>query len=215
MIFTETLESNMEKVDFKKVYADLYNPKKGSFSHVKVPKLKYFMVDGKGDPNTSPDYVDAIQILYTVSYTLKFMSKKQLEKDYAVPPLEGLWWAKDMNAFQSGKKDKWLWTMMIMIPDWISANLMNSAIATAKEKKSELDFSKLRVESLAEGLSVQIMYVGAYKDEAPVILELHNEYLPSAGLMPTGKHHEIYLGDPRKTAPAKLKTVIRQPVKVV
>jgi hypothetical protein len=203
----------MEKVDFKKVHADLYNPKQGSFSQVNVPKFTYFMIDGEGDPNTSSDYVDAIQLLFTVSYTLKFMSKKQLEKDYVVPPLEGLWWAKDMKVFQSGKKDQWFWTMMIMIPDWISTSQVKSAITNAREKKSDLDFSKLRIESLTEGLCAQIMYLGAYKDEAPVIRELHEDYLPLSGLKPTGKHHEIYIGDPRKTEPAKLKTVIRQPVK--
>lgn len=203
----------MDKIDFKKTMADLYNPKKGEFSQVEVPKLKYFMIDGKGDPNTSPDYVDAIQVLYAVSYTLKFMSKIQLAKDYSVPPLEGLWWSKDMKVFQSGKKDKWLWTMIIMVPDWISTSMVKSAIANAKEKKSELDFTKLRVESLAEGLCVQIMFIGAYRDEAPVIRQLHEEYLPANGLIPTGKHHEIYIGDPRKSDPAKLKTVIRQPVK--
>jgi len=203
----------MEKIDFKKELSELYSPMKGSFSQVKVPKMRFFMVDGKGDPNTSEDYVQAIQVLYSVSYTLKFMSKKQLAKDYGVPPLEGLWWAKNMKVFVSGKKDQWLWTMMIMIPDHVPSKLVQSAIMSANEKKPELDFSKLRVETFAEGLSVQIMYIGAYKDEAPVIHELHNGYLPTNGFIPNGKHHEIYLSDPRKTTAAKLKTIIRQPVK--
>ncbi|MCX6430647.1 MAG: GyrI-like domain-containing protein [Actinobacteria bacterium] len=203
----------MEKIDFKKEFSELYAPKRGSFSQVKIPKMRFFMVDGKGDPNTSEDYVKAIQVLYSVSYTLKFMSKKQLDKDYGVPPLEGLWWAKNMKVFESGNKDQWLWTMMIMIPDHVPTKLVETAIATAQDKKTELDFSKLRVEAFTEGLSVQIMYVGAYKDEAPVIHELHNGYLPANGLIPNGKHHEIYLSDPRKTAASKLKTIIRQPVK--
>ncbi|MEI6843984.1 MAG: GyrI-like domain-containing protein [Actinomycetes bacterium] len=205
----------MDKVDFRKEFSALYNPKKGQFSQVKVPKLKYFMIDGQGDPNTSKEYVVAIQVLYSLSYTLKFMSKKELDKDYVVAPLEGLWWAKDMKDFQLGKKDNWQWTMMIIIPNWISSKMVKDAILVAKEKKPELDFSKIRVEPLAEGLSVQIMYVGAYKDEAPVIMALHNEYLPQNRLVPNGKHHEIYLGDPRRTEPSKLKTIIRQPVKKV
>ena len=203
----------MIKIDFKKELSELYNPKKKVFSQVKVPKMKFFMIDGKGDPNTSKDYAQAIQVLYSASYTLKFMCKKELEKDYGVPPLESLWWAKNMKDFQSGKKENWQWTAMIMLPDWIPASMIKSAIASARERKRDLDFSKLRVEPFTEGLSVQIMYIGPYKDEAPVIAALHEEYLPANKLVENGKHHEIYLGDPRKSEPSKLKTIIRQPVK--
>ena len=171
------------------------------------------MIDGKGDPNTSKEYAHAIQVLYSVSYTLKFMCKNELDKDYGVPPLESLWWAKNMKDFQSGKKENWQWTAMIMLPDWIPASMVKSAIASARERKTDLDFSKLRVEPFAEGLSVQIMYVGPYKDEGPVITQMHEQYLPENKLIPNGKHHEIYLGDPRKSEPSKLKTIIRQPVK--
>ena len=201
------------KIDFKKELSELYNPKKKVFSQVKVPKMKFFMIDGKGDPNTSKEYAHAIQVLYSVSYTLKFMCKNELDKDYGVPPLESLWWAKNMKDFQSGKKENWQWTAMIMLPDWIPASMVKSAIASARERKTDLDFSKLRVEPFAEGLSVQIMYVGPYKDEGPVITQMHEQYLPENKLIPNGKHHEIYLGDPRKSEPSKLKTIIRQPVK--
>lgn len=203
----------MIKIDFKKELSELYNPKKKVFSQVKVPKMKFFMIDGKGDPNTSKEYAHAIQVLYSVSYTLKFMCKNELDKDYGVPPLESLWWAKNMKDFQSGKKENWQWTAMIMLPDWIPASMVKSAIASARERKTDLDFSKLRVEPFAEGLSVQIMYVGPYKDEGPVITQMHEQYLPENKLIPNGKHHEIYLGDPRKSEPSKLKTIIRQPVK--
>lgn len=202
------------KIDFKKEYSELYNPKKNDFTVVKVPKMKYFMIDGKGDPNTSKDYENAIQALYSVSYTLKFMSKNELGKDYTVPPLEGLWWAKNMKDFDTGgNKNNWLWTAMIMIPDWIPAKMIKSAMANAKEKKVDIDFSKVRIEPFAEGPSVQIMYVGPYKDEGPVIAEMHGRFMPMNKLAPNGKHHEIYMSDPRKTAPSKLRTIIRQPVK--
>lgn len=203
------------KTDFKVLYKDFYGPKKGEFSQVKLPKLNYLMIDGKGDPNTSKDYVAAIETLYAVSYTLKFFSKNELDHDYTVPPLEGLWWAdKDkMDAFVTAKKSDWKWTMMIMVPDWITKAQVKTAIAAAKAKKPEVRDDQLRLESLTEGLCVQIMHIGPYSEEGPTLAKLHGEYMPEHGLTFNGKHHEIYLGDPRKTAPAKLKTVLRQPVK--
>jgi hypothetical protein len=203
----------MEKLDFKKQMASLYSPKVGQFTQVKVPKMNFLMVDGAGDPNTSKEYSTAIELLYTISYTLKFMSKKELAQDYTVPPLEGLWWADDMTDFVKGNKKQWKWTAMIMLPSWITVKHFNEAVRTAQGKKPELDFSRIRRESFTEGLSVQTLFIGPYSDEGPVIKELHSSYLPAAGLVENGNHHEIYLSDPRKVVASKLKTIIRQPAK--
>jgi hypothetical protein len=200
------------KADLKKALKELFAPKAGEFSSVTVPPLNYLMVDGHGNPNTSADYVAAIEALYAVSYTLKFFSKKELDRDYVVPPLEGLWWAEDPDAFRSHQKDDWDWTMMIMVPEWLAADQVRNGIDAAQAKKPGLDLAGLRFESLEEGPCVQIMHVGSYDDETPTLLRLHDEYLPQAGLKERGKHHEIYLSDPRKTDPAKLRTVLRQPV---
>jgi len=203
----------MEKIDFRKEMADLYSPKLGGFVTVKVPKMSFLMVDGAGDPNTSKQYATAIELLYTLSYTLKFKSKIELERDYTVPPLEGLWWADDMSDFVTGNKQRWKWTAMIMLPSWISAQQFKEGVRVAEVKKPELDFSRIRREAFAEGLSVQTLFIGPYAEEGPVIKELHSAYLPANGLVENGRHHEIYLSDPRKVAPSKLKTIIRQPVK--
>ena len=203
----------MEKIDFRKELKHLYMPSAKEFSIVEVPLMRYLMVDGKGNPNSSPEYQAALGTLYPVSYTLKFTSKKEIGRDYVVPPLEGLWWADDMSAFEEGRKDNWKWTMMIMVPDWINKAMIKDAIDTVRKKKGNLKLKELRLESLREGRCVQIMHIGSYDDEAPVLARLHHEYLPQHGLEFNGKHHEIYIGDPRKTTPNKLKTVLRQPVK--
>jgi hypothetical protein len=203
----------MEKVDFKVLYKDLYQPRRGVFSEVRIPKLTYLMVDGTGDPESSEEYHAAIGILYTLSFTLKFQSKKGLDRDYTVPPLEGLWWAEDIADFANDQRANWKWTAMMLLPSWITPAMMREGVRAASERSPELDFSKVRKESLAEGLCVQTMFVGPYAAEAPVIAELHGTYLPAHGLVPNGKHHEVYLSDPRRVAPDKLKTIIRQPVK--
>jgi hypothetical protein len=201
------------KVDFKKELKKLYNPKAGVFSLIKVPKLQYLMVDGQGDPNKVVEYQEAVQALFSVSYTLKFHSKKELGKDYVVPPLEGLWWSDSFEDFRSRRKDRWSWTMMIMVPDWLGKKEFKEAVSTVRSKKPDIKVERLRLESLNEGLSVQIMHIGSYDDETPTLLKLHDQWLPANGLKETLKHHEIYIGDPRKTPAAKLKTVLRQPVR--
>lgn len=202
----------MEKTDFRKELKTLYNPPADRFEIVDVPPLTYFMIDGSGDPNTAPSYAEAVEALYAASYTLKFMSKAALSRDYVVPPLEGLWWAEDMTSFVSRQKGKWSWTMMIMIPDFIDRATAEQAIGAVAKKKSLPALERLRVERLEEGRCVQIMHIGPYDAEGPVLKRLHEEFLPANGLGERGRHHEIYLGDPRKTAPGKLKTVLRQPV---
>ena len=135
-----------------------------------------------------------------------------MEKDYTVPPLEGLWWADDMDTFISRDKSTWDWTMMIMQPEWITPEMFAQAVAEVQKSKALPALSKMRLERYAEGLSLQIMHIGSYDDEAPTLERLHREFIPQNGYVEAGKHHEIYLGDPRKTAPEKLKTVLRRPV---
>ena len=202
----------MKKLDFKKELKDLYTAKSGSFSEVIVPKLNYLMVDGVGDPNTSVAYANAIRALYSLSYTLKFMSKEELAKDYVVPALEGLWWADDMADMSDSKKDNWKWTAMIMLPDWVTNEMFRRAVVKAGSSKPEIDFSAVYKDQLREGKCIQTMHVGPYSDEAQTISKLHEEYFPQHHLVPVGKHHEIYLSDPRRVASEKLRTIIRQPV---
>lgn len=201
-----------QKIDFKSTLKHLYSPSGKDFSLVEVPPLQFLMIDGKGDPNRAPVYKQAVEALYSLSYTLKFMSKKQLGQDYVVPPLEGLWWAEDMLAFIQSDKDSWEWTMMIMQPDWITPEMVAQASQEAARKKDLPALPNVRLETYHEGLSVQILHTGPYDDEAPTLRRLHQEYLPSKGLRPTGKHHEIYLSDPNRVPPEKLKTILRQPV---
>ena len=200
-----------DKIDFKKIMKVYWQPPVGRFVVVEVPRLNFLKVDGKGDPNTAEEYATALRWLYSVSYTLKFGSKAA-GRDYGVAPLEGLWWAEDMTSFASGDKSNWLWTAMIMQPDWIDAQSFASAVAKAKGKLGEPPAS-LRLEAFEEGLCVQTMHIGPYSAEAPTIARLHGEFLPANGLVEAGHHHEIYISDPGRTAPEKLKTVIRQPVR--
>jgi hypothetical protein len=202
------------KVDFKKDLKHLYQPSLKAFVVVDVPPMQFLMVDGHGDPNTAQAYQDALEALYAVAYKLKFLSKRQLEQDYVVPPLEGLWWAEDMDTFTI-KRDKnaWDWTMMIMQPEWITREMFEETLRQVEKAKNPPALPKLRLEAYHEGLAVQIMHLGSYDDEGPTLDRLHHEFMPQNGFEPNGKHHEIYLSDPRRVAPDKLKTVLRQPVK--
>lgn len=202
----------MEKFDIKKARKALYGAPAGKFAVVDVPPLNYFMIDGAGDPNTAPEYTSAVEALYTASYTLKFVSKADLLRDYVVPPLEGLWWAADMTDFVTQRKSRWLWTMMIAVPDFIERPMAEDAMVRATAKKALPALARLRFERLAEGQAVQTLHIGAYDDEGPILKVLHEDVLPAHRLTPSGHHHEIYLSDPRKTAAEKLKTILRQPV---
>jgi len=201
----------MSKADFRKTLKHLYVPSTKDFEVVDVPEMNYLMIDGHGNPNTALEYKHALETIYPVAYKLKFASKA-LNRDYVVPPLEGLWWAEDMASFTQGRKDDWDWTLMIMTPDWITRNQYCEAIDIVRSAKKLPAIEKLRFESLAEGKCVQIMHVGPYDDEASTLARLHDHWLPVHSFKETGKHHEIYISDPRKTAPEKLKTVLRQPV---
>ena len=200
------------KIDFKKTL-DAYSARHNVFRTVVVPPLSYLMIDGSGDPNTAPEYAQALAALYPVAYALKFASKKQLERDYVVMPLEALWWAEDMASFTTARnKARWRWTAMIMVPDWIDRQMFEEAIATTRAKRDVAAVSRIRFEILDEGLCVQTLHIGSYDDEAGVLAVMHDEAISKAGLTMTGRHHEIYLGDPRRVEPAKLRTILRQPV---
>lgn len=203
----------MKKFDIKKACRTLYGAPVGEFAVVEVPPLHYFMIDGAGDPNTTPECKAAIEALYAASYTLKFMSKAALRRDYVVPPLEGLWWAEDMSDFVARRKDRWLWTMMIAVPDFIERSMAEDAIAKAKAKKGLAALQRLRFERMEEGLAAQTLHIGSYDDEGPILKRLHREFLPEHRLIPSGHHHEIYLSDPRRSPAQKLKTILRQAVR--
>ncbi len=201
----------MDTFDIKKERKDLYAPRAGEFALIDVPELWFLMVDGHGNPNTAPAYREAVEALYSVSYAVRFAAKKELGRVHVVAPLEGLWWADDLDAFLTRSKDDWSWTMMIHQPDWITPELADAARATAAKKKELPALSRLRFERYHEGSSVQTLHIGSYDDEAPVIARMH-EFAAAQGLTLRGKHHEIYLGDPRKVEAARLRTVLRQPV---
>jgi hypothetical protein len=170
------------------------------------------MIDGEGDPNTSQQYAQAVEALFSVSYTVKFMVKKGPSAiDYAVMPLEGLWWADDMTTFVANDKSKWKWTMMIMQPDFVEREMIHAAIAEVIKKKDLAAVSELRIEDFTEGLCAQVLHVGPFSEEGPTIQRVHTFIESKSGL--AGKHHEIYLTDIRRADPAKWKTVIRQPMK--
>lgn len=205
----------MEKFDFKKEYKDLYLPQ-NSPALIDVPKMRFIMVDGKGDPN-DVQYQQVVPILYALSYTIK-MSKTQPDGyfDYIVPPLEGLWWTDD--PFENASRKDWLWTAMIRQPDFVTQDIFKAAVEISKKKKPEIDVLKARLEDFTEGNCVQMMHIGAYSEE-PANVKNMQEYIVAKNLRDaTGKirkHHEIYLSDPRKTAPEKLKTILRHPVESI
>ncbi len=202
----------MEKLDLKKTLKYLYEPSAKAFSVVDVPLMNFIMIDGHGNPNTSAEYAESLQALYTAAYTLKFKIKKELAVDYPVMASEGLWWTDDMREFSAARKEDWNWTMMIMQPEIVTPQLFAQAVEEGMKKKGNPALSRLRLESYHEGLATQILYFGPYADEGPTIVRLH-QHIEESGHVRFGKHHEIYLGDPRRVAPEKLRTVIRQPMR--
>ncbi|PCE16382.1 hypothetical protein AUC47_00595 [Microbacterium sp. SZ1] len=207
-------------IDPKKTL-DAYKAKRGEFRIVEVPSLQYLMVDGAGDPNTAKEHKDAVAALFPLAYTLKFAARAELDLDVVVMPLEGLWDAPDKESFTTKRdKSEWLWTMMIMVPEQITAEMFAAAVDTveakAAAKKEPLSaLRSVRLETLDEGLCVQTLHIGSYDDEAPVLAELHDEFIPENGLRMTRRHHEIYLSDARRVAPERLRTILRQPVERV
>ena len=201
----------MGKLDLKKARKALFTAPHNRFVPVDVPQLSYLMVDGRGDPNSVPEYGRAIESLYATAYAAKFACKAA-DEDFVVPPLEGLWSAPDPASFKARRKDEWNWTMMIMMPDHVDEEIFRAASLKARAKLGILS-DNIRLEPLEEGLCLQALHIGSYDEEGPLLAALHSEIMPAGGYGFAGRHHEIYLSDPRKTAPEKLKTILRQPVR--
>jgi len=210
----------MEKIDFKKADKPFYTAKTDRWVLVDVPEWPFLQLEGQGDPQSSPAYSAAVSALYSLSYGLKFRSKSVHGRDYVVGPLEGLWWADDMEAYRQGDRAAWKWRMMIRQPDWITDTDLEAVRPAALGKlkgqaEGEANAETLQAVALEpyhEGSSLQRLYFGPYVDEAPLLIDLHDRYMPEHGYQPAGLHHEIYLNDPRKVAPERIKTLLRQPV---
>lgn len=191
----------MSKIDFKKELSDLYKASAKTIAEVDVTAMRYLMLDGQGDPGTTPAYAEAVEALFSVSYTAKFMVKRGATKvDYAVMPLEGLWWADDPSVFITNDRSQWQWTMMIMQPEVVSDETLAEAMQQVAEKKDLPGLKRLRLEVFTEGACAQLLHVGPFTEEGPTIERLH-EHIQSNGAL-TGKHHEIYLSDIRRAKPA-------------
>ena len=205
--------STTTRIDPKRELRELYTAGHEPVK-VEVPELAYLMIDGHGDPNTAVEYAEAIEALYTVAYTAKFAIKRAPDGvDYGVPPLEGLWWTPDLSTFTTEDKAAWCWTMMSMQPDLVTPEVFDEALEKASRKKPPETIGRLRLERFTDGPAAQIMHIGPYATEGPTIQRLH-AFIAEQGYERAGKHHEIYLGDPRRAAPEKLKTILRQPIAV-
>ena len=204
----------MQKIDYKKELKHLYRSSAKKVEVVEVPKMNFLMIDGDGGPN-HPTFQNAIEVLFPLSYTLKFMIKKSdIRIDYGVLPLEGLWWADDMSSFIKDKKDDWKWTLMIMQPEFVKKEMVVKAIEEVRKKKNPVALPLVRFESFSEGKAAQIMHIGPFSEEGPTVEKLH-ALIGDSGSQRIGKHHEIYLSDIRRAAPEKWKTIIRQPMGVI
>lgn len=206
----------MASLDWKKDYKALYYPPAKPVM-MDAPAFNFLMIDGRGDPNHNPAYQRAVEALFSLAYTLKFTIKKAGGVEFAVFPAEGLWWEEDLAQFSLEHKERWEWTMMIAQPEPVTAEGVERARAEViRKKKGEPalleTLAQVRFERYAEGRCAQVMHTGPFSAEGPVVAGLH-EFIHAQGCTPSGKHHEIYLSDFRRTAPEKLKTVIRQPVR--
>lgn len=201
----------MAKIDLKKEHKHLYAPRRGKVHEVDVPTFRYLMVDGQGDPGTSLAYQEAVEALFSVSYTAKFALKKGPQAiDYAVMPLEGLWWADDHRVFETNDRAAWQWTMMMLQPDFVPDDVIHASMEQVTRKKALPGVPRLRLASFTEGKCAQIMHVGPFTEEGPTIEKLHAHIASVSALR--GKHHEIYLSDIRRADPSRWRTVIRQPM---
>jgi len=201
----------MEKIELKKELKAFYNPTVKEVTLIDIPKMNYIMIDGHG-ASESEQFQQAMQAMYPIAYTIKFDKKKAGGPDFTVMALEGLWWAEDMKVFmpETSDRNKWQWTVMMMQPDFVTRKDFENAVAAAKKKKDNPAIGKARFESFIEGKSAQIMHIGPYSAEGVNIQKLHKKIAEIGGKL-SGKHHEIYLSDPRRGDPLKMKTVLRQP----
>lgn len=202
----------MEKYDYSKELKTLYKPSPKTVQVIDVPEMAFLKIDGQGDPNHSEEFSRAVEALYALSYAIKFFVKKNMEMDYRVFPLEGLWWADDMSAFNVDDKANWKWTLMIAQPGWVDAKIVAEQNAIVAVKKNLTMLELLRYETYLEGETAQIMHIGPFSEEGPTIKKVH-DFILESGKQLTGLHHEIYLSDIRKGKPENWKTVIRQPFK--
>ncbi|MEH6434713.1 GyrI-like domain-containing protein [Massilia sp. DD77] len=201
----------MSKRDLKAELKHMYRPSAKEIVEIEVPPMRFLMIDGQGDPNTSPWYVEAVEALFSVSYKTKFSVKRgPLAIDYGVMPLEGLWWADDLSVFSGEDRTQWKWTMMIMQPDFVDEALIHAAIEEVRRAKGLPAIEALRLESFGEGRCAQTLHVGPFSEEGPTIGRVH-DFIAARGAL-AGKHHEIYLSDIRRGDPSRWKTIIRQPM---
>jgi len=196
----------MAAVDLKRVYPDYTATRDPAL--VTVPPRPHLMVDGHGDPNTSPVYRDAVETLYPLAYALRAEIKRTTGDAYTVMPLEGLWWAEDMSTFTLGNKSDWLWTLLICLPDAVAKVPADDVVDRVTRDKGLR--AAARIEQFGDGEAAQVLHVGPFAEEGPTIAGLH-AFIEAQGMRFAGKHHEIYLSDLRRTAPEKLRTIIRQP----
>lgn len=203
----------MTKYDIKKDPKYCYHANSRTWDLVEVPGQQFIAIEGHGDPNTSPHYTEAVEALFAVAYAIKFDSKNRLGRDFVVGPLEGLWWADDPTVFITREKEAWSWRLLIAQPEWVDEPTIEKARDIASSKKANPSVDAIHRFVLAEGLCAQLLHVGPYNDEGPALEALHTRFVPDNQLELTGLHHEIYLSDPRRTEPAKLRTILRQPVR--
>lgn len=203
------IEGRVERIDLKELKA-CYSASARNVTELVVPEFNFLMVDGKGDPNTSAEYAQAVEALFVASYAVKFALRRELARDYVVMPLEGLWWADDLASFARGDREQWQWTMMIMQPPEATEAMVREVIHRVRDRKPLPVLDRLRFAPFAEGRSAQILHVGPFSTEGPTIERLH-EYAASRSAL-RGKHHEIYLSDVRRAAPERWRTIIRQPM---
>ncbi len=199
----------MATIDFKKQFKHLYQLAADEVAVVEVPAMNFLMLDGSGDPNGAT-YTDAVGKLYAVAYALKFLLKKRdAERDYTVMPLEGLWWTREGTVWYDTDRANWCWTIMIVQPEGITEELFEQARSEV-ERKKQFDLAYMRFAAFTEGRAAQILHSGPYSEERPTIDRLH-AFLEQRDWQASGRHHEIYLNDPFRTAPERLRTIIRQP----
>jgi len=201
----------MKKELTREQLEELYLPPADEFVEVDVPDLPFFMVDGEGSPD-EPAFQHTLRWLWAAVHPLRQEAKRRMGRGFVEPPLEALWWADDTADLWAGRKDRLKWRLMVPGPEWATQAMFADAVAEAAQRLDERPES-LRLDRLHEGRCLQILHVGPNADEMPTIRRLHGEVLPARGLVAHGPHHEIYLNDPKRTAPARRKTVLRQPVR--
>ena len=208
MVVTAT---KVPRVEYRRELGDLYDAREQP-ALVEVPTISYLMVDGHGDPNGSQTFKQGVEALYAVAYALKFRVRKLPDGiDFAVMPLEGLWWIPNARVWDFDDKSDWDWTLMVAQPPIVTPELVSEAIAAVRGKKKLRALDDVRFEPFDEGRCAQVLHRGPFAAERPTLERLY-DFVKREGFMPVGKHHEVYLTDPQRTAPARMRTIVRQPV---